>query len=330
MEKVHILKHARILREKIDMQRRTVACMLIQANVPDLHGDIMYPDAITQALDSYMETSQVVGRMHSEATNSFPARVSQDWDGSAIVETKVVDDADWAAITNGEFTGLSWAGFAYRAELGDGMFLLTEPEMLEYSFVDKPAVPAAVFKDATGQQGGESLCQQIASGKVKPRVRCTTEARKGIVARAMDGVKELIENALSAITLTTNHPASGGESNEQEIDMELKEFQEALAESNKQLLDGIAEIIKPPAAETGDTEIDKSASATAPAADMTAEIAKAVTDATEPLKQQIEAQAAEIAELKKQPGPSGSINSDGTLTGEAAKAPDWERPVTQF
>jgi hypothetical protein len=184
MTKQHIVKHAPILREKLDATRRTVTCMLIAADTPDLHGDIMRPAAITAALDSYMDASQVVGRMHTEPTASIPRRVWQDSAGNAWTETYVADAADWQAIADGAYTGLSWAGFAYRSALPDGNWLLTEPEMLEYSFVDKPAVPAAVFKHEDGpgaddgeepwdpaREPGSSLAMQLAVGSVPRRVQ---------------------------------------------------------------------------------------------------------------------------------------------------------------
>lgn len=171
MHKQRIVKNAPILREKLDAERRTVTCMLIAADTPDLHGDIMRPAAITAALDSYMDTSQVVGRMHIAPTASSPRRVWQDSAGNAWTETHVADEADWQAIASGEYTGLSWAGYAYRSDIGGGRFLLTEPEMLEYSFVDKPAVPSAVFKsEDDGEGAGASLAARIASGEVPRRV----------------------------------------------------------------------------------------------------------------------------------------------------------------
>src|SRR5437868_2389151 len=142
--KERITKFAKIETAKTDLQRRTVTTQLLTANVPDLHGDIMSRDTITAALDSYMDHSQVVGRMHVEETNSIPRRIWQDEAGNAWTETYVADEADWTAIMNGAYTGLSWAGFAYRTPAGDSLFLLTEPEMLEYSFVDKPAVQSEI------------------------------------------------------------------------------------------------------------------------------------------------------------------------------------------
>jgi hypothetical protein len=183
MNKQRIVKHAPILREKLDPARRTVTCMLIAADAPDLHGDIMRPPAITAALDSYMDTSQVVGRMHSEPTASRPRRVWQDSAGNAWTETYVADEADWQAIASGAYTGLSWAGYAYRSDLGGGQFLLTEPEMLEYSFVDKPAVPAAVFK-SDEEGAGASLAARIASGEVARRVQGPAVSGQGAEEKA--------------------------------------------------------------------------------------------------------------------------------------------------
>jgi len=194
MHKQRIVKHAPILREKLDPLRRTVTCMLIAADTPDLHGDIMAPSAITAALDSYMDTSQVVGRMHLEPTASTPRRVWQDAAGNAWTETHVSDEADWRAIASGAYTGLSWAGFAYRNPLPGGQFMLTEPEMLEYSFVDKPAVPSAVFKsEDEADSEGESLAAQIASGRVPRRVQSPSSVQSPR-SKVEDEVEELCDS----------------------------------------------------------------------------------------------------------------------------------------
>jgi hypothetical protein len=166
------------VQHSVDIEKRRVTTPVITAYTMNLNGWRVLPEEMEDALDSYMARWQMVGRMHTGVTNSYPLRAWSDgW--QTYLTIQVVDDEDWRNITDGVYKGTSWAGMAnavdipeeLAAELGiaPGIWLF-DIEMMEDSFVDVPAVQAATF-NAVATPDDTSLVEQLSSGVVKPRVR---------------------------------------------------------------------------------------------------------------------------------------------------------------
>lgn len=161
---------------KVDIEKRQVTTPVICGFTENLNGWRVLPEEICAAKDSYMARWQVVGRMHTEITNSYPVSCWFDgWD--MYITIQVEDDQDWADICNGVYKGTSWAGLAelvevppelaaiYGIEAGQWLFNI---EMMEDSFVDVPAVQRAVFNAEVGEG---SLVDQLIAGTAKSRIR---------------------------------------------------------------------------------------------------------------------------------------------------------------
>lgn len=323
MPTVRVTNTAKIEKSHIDLQRRVVGCQLIQADYPNRNGLIMRRKAIENALDSYMRDWQVVGRMHTEITNSYPVRVWQDWEGNGWMEVYVTDDEDWERICNCEYTGMSWAGYCEVEPLEGGMRMCTEhAEMLENSFVDHPAVPTAVFQ-AEGEQADEEddwLITKLKDGKIKPRI--TREKNRGLLGQ----ISKLMEPVLHLIKANNIDLASGEESVMSSEDEMTPEQIAALKAELKAELQAELKAELETAAETSEVTETKETAAAEQPAPLTADaiaaalqplINTAVEAAVTPLKE-------ELAAIGKQSAGSQQLASDGS--GEDATKPAGLRP----
>lgn len=305
---------------KIDLANREIEVQFMQAFEPDLHGDIVYPEEIKRAMDIFMEKYQVIGRMHRENTRNFITRIKDgdDFSPGGFVVIKITEESDWQKITNGEYGGVSWGGMAYSTPLPSGHNLLTQIELMEISLVDRPAVQAARFKAADGQDGEMSLVQQIAGGKVKPRVR----ASKSIGT-------QLTEALAGVITKFLHDPTGGGgnpttEDDDMGMTPEEKAVVDGLQKSVESLTATVEGLTKQ--LEAGKPEDKQTEEGKAGGLDLAElgksigeTVTKAVGEAVKPLADQLEA-------IGKQGAPSHELHSDGSKgDGGKSKSYSWKK-----
>jgi hypothetical protein len=214
----------------VDIPKRQVTAPMMTSYEMNLNGMRILPQEIELALDAYMARWQAVGRMHIEVTENYPVRV---WfDGyQAYMTMQIVDDADWANITNGVYKGTSWAGISalvdipveLAQELGiqPGAWLF-DIEMVENSLVDIPAVPAAVFNALQKPVQGMTVTEQLTGGIAKPRKLSGKLPDKYNLDKPhansfFDRLRDSVTTAINTIA----RPAGGGLLSIQEDDMAM-------------------------------------------------------------------------------------------------------------
>jgi hypothetical protein len=308
---------------KIDVANRIVYATLLVPDKVDLQGDLVSREEIQRAAVGFMRNSQVVGEMHSTEAG---AQVVQSWfgyDSSGLMgwhtATLVVEDALWLKVQDGTYKGMSIGAFANRApEPGSPWYRLTELEVVEYCFVDVPAVQEAVltlYKSAKADDEEQSLARKIAEGKVKPRV----SALKWVCDQLKCAFKRLEAEAES----TDNNSLAEGEiskSTKEVMDMTHDEFKAMLAEALAPMAEQLTALGKSFEEHT----------ALPPAEQITAELVSVEPDpALKALSESVEALSAKVDKvltLSEQSAPSLAIKSDGTTAG-ATQQPEytWKR-----
>lgn len=300
---------------KVNIEKRQVTTNAMVPFSANLNGYRILPDEIDAAMDSYMGDYQLVGRNHTEVTNSYPIRAWTDFDGSAWVTTQVEDEQDWIDIANGVFKGTSWAGTAYAvdippelaATLGvpDGTWLF-DISWIENSFVTEPAVPEAVFNAADGMPDEpQSLVADVIAGKVKPRVTSRKPRRN-----ALQLLQGLIKQTLQSLISTAPNGGDIVLSEDTEMGMtpeEIARFDE-LAQKLDTLTASVGELV-----EARDAARAALESATELAEVMPTETPEVVTleQMNEGIASALKPLADELAALKAQPAPSAKLASDG-------------------
>jgi hypothetical protein len=97
----------------------------------DLQGDVLGLDTIEEAAHKYLVASRLVGDSHSqkaeaEVVESYLAPADVELGGQVIKQgtwimgVKVLDDAMWQAVKDGEYTGFSIGGRGERNEIQTG------------------------------------------------------------------------------------------------------------------------------------------------------------------------------------------------------------------
>jgi hypothetical protein len=275
--------------------------------------------------------------MHTGLTNSYP--VGAWFDGwQAYLTLQVEDDQDWADICNGVYKGTSWAGLAEMVEIPEDLAAaigiapgtwLFNIEMMEDSYVDVPAVPAATFNSAEGDMWAEetgTLVEQLMLGKIKPRVRGGGMPKDKMMQPQSNGLLGMLQRFITSLNRTVA-PVELAQSNSQEADMgltpeereeltQLSQTVKAQAATVETLVKSIADLTE---AQNAANEPEPVAEPEAePAPDpmeaLNASIAEAVANATAPLLEEIE-------RIKAQPAASGMIREQPAEKEETHEVP---------
>ncbi|QDP63954.1 MAG: hypothetical protein Unbinned3992contig1000_68 [Prokaryotic dsDNA virus sp.] len=114
---------------KADEDKRIVYGIVLEPDTIDLQGDVLGLDTIETAAHKYLVASRLVGDGHSQAAEAevvesylAPADIELGGqvirEGTWIMGVKVLDEAMWQAVKDGEYTGFSIGGRGERKEIG--------------------------------------------------------------------------------------------------------------------------------------------------------------------------------------------------------------------
>lgn len=303
MEKSRVAFNCEI--KKVDEDARIVYSTLLEAEKYDLQGQIISIEEIAKAAYGFMQSYQIIGEMHKTEAKAqiVESYVGVDWNGVPgwHVGTRILDDKLWAKVMDGTYKGNSIGGWSnVSPDPAQPMLMrLTGLEVVEYSFVDLPAVPAAmlrIFKSAGEPDSEEelTLAQQVAAGQVKGRVKTFKQFCQGIacVARRLLQLGQELDESVIDDTL-----AEGEQTQTEEVEMTTEEMKAMLAEA----LEPVGKLI----ADLGEKVEGVIKQQEAAASTSLAEVSNSLTG-------KVDALQAKLDELAAQPAQSHVIKDDGT------------------
>ena len=114
--------------DKADPEKRLVYGVVLVPDLVDVQGDVLTAEAIEQAAHRFLVESRRIGVQHQYTANAQVVEsyiAPQDLElggrtvpkGSWVLVTKVLDDALWERIKNGELTGYSIGGVGVRQRM---------------------------------------------------------------------------------------------------------------------------------------------------------------------------------------------------------------------
>lgn len=145
---------------KVSEEQRIVAGIVYEPDVVDSQGDFADAEEIEKACHHFMMNGAKLGIMHTEEAGdrayiveNYIARSSHVIGnqvvrkGTWVIAVKVYDDALWADINEGRYTGFSMGGLAEVDELKclyEDVSSMDKEEMIEYCCKSARSLTAAV------------------------------------------------------------------------------------------------------------------------------------------------------------------------------------------
>lgn len=159
----------------------------------DSQGEVVKLDAIKGAWDDYMKFANI-REMHQQSAVGKCKEYEFD-DKGVMIGVKVVDDAAWAKVVEGVYSGFSIGGKAIAK--ADGV--ISQLRLTEISLVDRPANPEAVvtvFKGEDIPAQSDLELEQPATEKAEP----AGDVKKGLyeTGRFADMLEGLAYIAMNA------------------------------------------------------------------------------------------------------------------------------------
>ena len=113
----------------IDEEEHTVMGIVLQPEIIDSQDDVISADEIKKSMYAFMEESQQIFTQHKDRESAV--RIVENWlarkdmelggekvaAGSWLMTVRIHDDALWAAVKAGKYTGFSIRGTAIREEV---------------------------------------------------------------------------------------------------------------------------------------------------------------------------------------------------------------------
>ncbi len=127
---------------KIDQEQRMVFGYA-STEALDRQGEIIRKEAVEAALPDYMRFANI-REMHQPSAVGVAKTAEMDERGLYLA-VKVVDDAAWAKVREGVYTGFSIGGQVTKRDTAQ-KHVVTGCTIAEISLVDRPANPEAVFE----------------------------------------------------------------------------------------------------------------------------------------------------------------------------------------
>ena len=123
IERANAAQYCPIL--KADEDKRIVYGIVLEPHTVDLQGDVLGVDTIEEAAHKYLTASRTVGDSHShkadaEVVESYLAPADYELGGQSISKgtwimgVRILDDAMWQLVKDGEYTGFSIGGTGTR------------------------------------------------------------------------------------------------------------------------------------------------------------------------------------------------------------------------
>lgn len=115
---------------KADGEKKIIYCVVLTPNEVDAQDEWMSPEDIERTAHLYLQKSRVVGKNHQALVKAVPVESyisPTDWKctgpdgdeqlvkkGAWVIAIKILDDAEWNKVLDGEYTGVSIGGFGLR------------------------------------------------------------------------------------------------------------------------------------------------------------------------------------------------------------------------
>ena len=126
---------------KVDGEQRMVFGYA-STQAEDAEGETILISALAGALDDYMQFANI-REMHQLSAVGVAKDAAID-DKGLYIGAKIVDDAAWNKLVEGDYKGFSVGGRALARDPGNRK-IITEMKLSEISLVDRPCNPEAVF-----------------------------------------------------------------------------------------------------------------------------------------------------------------------------------------